>query len=79
MPPRKAKAEYKTSNNGSIPERLKELWQAAVNLRGSIESLRTGFRSPVRRKSYPCFNSIDQYIFELEPRDVTGCTAGAGH
>lgn len=38
MPPRKKKAEYKTSNNnGSIPELLKELWQAAVNLRGSIE------------------------------------------
>jgi len=39
MPPRKKKSEYKTSNNnnGSIPELLKELWQAAVNLRGSIE------------------------------------------
>ena len=37
MPPRK-KSEYKTSNNnGSIPELMKELWQAAVNLRGSIE------------------------------------------
>jgi type I restriction enzyme M protein len=32
------KAEYKTSNNnGSIPELMKELFQAAVNLRGSIE------------------------------------------
>ena len=39
MPPRKKKSEYKTStnNNGSIPELMKELWQAAVNLRGSIE------------------------------------------
>lgn len=39
MPPRKKKAEYKTSNNnnGSIPELMKELFQAAVNLRGSIE------------------------------------------
>lgn len=38
MSPRVKKAEYKTSNNnGSIPELLKELWQAAVNLRGSIE------------------------------------------
>lgn len=38
MPPRK-KSEYKTStnNNGNIPELLKELWQAAVSLRGSIE------------------------------------------
>lgn len=37
MSPRK-KSEYKTSNNnGSIPELMKELWQAAVNLRGSIE------------------------------------------
>jgi type I restriction enzyme M protein len=33
------KAEYKTesNNNGSIPELMKELFQAAVNLRGSIE------------------------------------------
>lgn len=38
MPPRKKKAEYKTSNNnGNIPDLMKELWQAAVNLRGSIE------------------------------------------
>jgi type I restriction-modification system DNA methylase subunit len=39
MPPRKKKSEYTTSNNnnGSIPELMKELWQAAVNLRGSIE------------------------------------------
>ncbi len=34
----KKKTEYKTSNNnGCIPELLKELWQAAVNLRGSIK------------------------------------------
>lgn len=38
MSPRAKKAEYKTSNNnGSIPDLMKELWQAAVNLRGSIE------------------------------------------
>ncbi len=38
MPSRTKKSEYKTSNNnGSIPELMKELWQAAVNLRGSIE------------------------------------------
>src|SRR5881409_2587931 len=39
MPSRTKKSEYKTSNNnnGSIPELLKELWQAAVELRGSIE------------------------------------------
>lgn len=39
MPPCKKQAEYKTSsnNNGSIPELMKELFQAAVNLRGSIE------------------------------------------
>ena len=39
MPPRKKTAEYKTetNNNGSIPELMKELWQAAVHLRGSIE------------------------------------------
>lgn len=39
MPPRKKTAEYKTetNTNGSIPELMKELWQAAVHLRGSIE------------------------------------------
>ena len=38
MSPRTKKSEYKTSNNnGSISELMKELWQAAVNLRGSIE------------------------------------------
>lgn len=38
MSSRVKKAEYKTStNNGSIPDLMKELWQAAVNLRGSIE------------------------------------------
>lgn len=38
MPSRNKKSEYKTSNNtGSIPELMKELLQAAVNLRGSIE------------------------------------------
>lgn len=38
MSPRVKKAEYKTANNnGSIPDLMKELWQAAVNLRGSIE------------------------------------------
>src|SRR6266508_4054525 len=39
MPSRTKKSEYKTAsnNNGSIPELMKELWQAAVNLRGSIE------------------------------------------
>ncbi len=38
MPSRTKKSEYKTSNNNrSIPELMKELWQAAVNLRGSIE------------------------------------------
>jgi type I restriction enzyme M protein len=39
MPSRTKKTEYKTAstNNGSIPELMKELWQAAVNLRGSIE------------------------------------------
>jgi type I restriction enzyme M protein len=39
MPPRNKKSDYKTSNNnnGSIPKLQKELWQAAVNLRGSIE------------------------------------------
>ncbi len=31
MPSRTKKSEYKTSNsNGSIPELLKELWQAAL-------------------------------------------------
>src|SRR3990172_1103969 len=39
MSSRTKKSEYKTSNNnnGSSPELMKELWQAAVNLRGSIE------------------------------------------
>src|SRR6266496_2014197 len=38
MSSRTKKSEYKTTNNnGSIPELMKELWQAAVNLRGSIE------------------------------------------
>ena len=38
MPSRTKKSQYKTSNNnGSIPELLRELWQAAVNLRGAIE------------------------------------------
>jgi len=39
MPSGTKKSEYKTAsnNNGSIPELMKELCQAAVNLRGSIE------------------------------------------
>jgi type I restriction enzyme M protein len=38
MPPRKKKAEQTTNGNGSgISELTKELWQAAVKLRGSIE------------------------------------------
>ena len=38
MPPRKFKsATYKAGNNGNISDVMKELWQAAVNLRGSIE------------------------------------------
>jgi len=39
MSSRTKKSEYKTSNNnnGNIPKLMKELWQAAVNLRGSIE------------------------------------------
>ena len=34
---KKQTASYNAGTNGSIPELLKELWQAAVNLRGSIE------------------------------------------
>jgi len=39
MPSRTKRTEYKPSNNtnGIIPELLKELWQATVNLRGAIE------------------------------------------
>jgi len=46
MSPAKKKAEYKTAsnNNGSIPELMKELWQAAVNARldraGGLQTLR---------------------------------------
>jgi type I restriction enzyme M protein len=37
MPPRaKKKPEYQT-NGGGITALIKELWQAAVNLRGSVE------------------------------------------
>ena len=39
MPPRaKKKSEYKaTPTNGGVMALVKELWQAAVNLRGSVE------------------------------------------
>jgi type I restriction enzyme M protein len=37
MPRGKKKAEYKSNGNNNIMDVTKELWQAAVNLRGSIE------------------------------------------
>ena len=39
MRSRTKKSKYKTAstNNGNITDLMKELWQAAVNLRGSIE------------------------------------------
>lgn len=37
MPKGKKTATYTTSENGNITDVLKQLWQAAVNLRGSIE------------------------------------------
>jgi type I restriction enzyme M protein len=37
MPRGKKKAEYQTNNQNNIMSVIKELWQAAVNLRGSIE------------------------------------------
>jgi len=37
MPRGKKKAEYQTNNSNNIMAVIKELWQAAVNLRGSIE------------------------------------------
>jgi len=37
MPKGKKTATYQTTENGNITDVLKQLWQAAVNLRGSIE------------------------------------------